>query len=141
MDRYGRLATGDVERVRGRRPGILGASSADAAPVRGRDRSRVHLSDPRPGSAGSTCRGQSRGEAAHDIADALLFLNAESKRRGPGHCRRQIGSGSDAIVVENEARDTRLNRAAGNHEAPSSQILRYLGRADRSRTGLVRGGC
>ncbi|MGH7114206.1 MAG: Eco57I restriction-modification methylase domain-containing protein, partial [Stellaceae bacterium] len=82
---------------------------------------------------------QEPGRGRHDIADALLFLDAERKARArplPAVDRFRLG----AIVVENEARDTRLDRAAGNHEAPSSQILRYLGRAEPQSDGAVRWG-
>lgn len=43
-------------------------------------------------------------------------------------------------MVENEARDTLLDRAGGSHEAPSSQILRYLGRAEAQSGGTLRWG-
>ena len=45
-----------------------------------------------------------------------------------------------AVVVENEARDTPLDRASGAGEAPSSQILRYLSRAEAQSGGAVRWG-
>ncbi len=70
---------------------------------------------------------QEPGRGRHDIADALLFIDAERKSRArplPAVDRFRLG----AVVVENEARDTLLDRAAGNHEAPASQILLYLGR-------------
>lgn len=44
------------------------------------------------------------------------------------------------VVVENEARDTRLDRASGGAEASSSQILRYLGRAEAQSGGVLRWG-
>jgi hypothetical protein len=82
---------------------------------------------------------QEPGRGRHDIADALLFTDTEKKARArplPAVERFRLG----AVVVENEARDTRLDRAAGNHEAPSSQILRYLGRAEPQSNGAVRWG-
>jgi hypothetical protein len=82
---------------------------------------------------------QEPGRGRHDIADALLFIDAERKARArplPAVDRFRLG----AVVVENEARDTRLDRAAGYHEAPSSQILRYLGRAEPQSNGAVRWG-
>ena len=90
-------------------------------------------------SAGSTCRNKSRGEGRRDVADALLFLDAESKARA-----RPLASADrfrlGAVVVENEARDTRLDRAGSNGEAPSSQLLRYLGRAEVQSGGKLRWG-
>lgn len=44
------------------------------------------------------------------------------------------------VVVENEARDKPLDRASGGGEAPSSQILRYLGRAEAMSGGAVKWG-
>jgi hypothetical protein len=77
---------------------------------------------------------QEPGRGHRDIADALLFLDAESKARA-----RPLASADrfrlGAIVVENEARDTRLDRAGSNGEAPSSQLLRYLGRAEAQSGG------
>jgi hypothetical protein len=82
---------------------------------------------------------QEPGRGRRDIADALLFLDPDRKARAPPLLavdRFRLG----AIVVENEARDTVLDRAASNHEAPSSQILRYLGRAEAQSDGAVRWG-
>jgi hypothetical protein len=42
--------------------------------------------------------------------------------------------------VENEARDTPLDRASGKGEAPSSQLLRYLIRAQTQSDGAVQWG-
>ena len=75
-----------------------------------------------------------------DIADALLFLNEPAKdkaRRQPIRANRfRFG----VIVVENEARDTPLDRASGKGEAPSSQILRYISRAEVQSGGVLRWG-
>src|SRR5579862_9091132 len=82
---------------------------------------------------------QEPGRGRRDIADALLFLDAGRKARArplPSVDRFRIG----AIVVENEARDTRLDRAGSNGEAPSSQLLRYLGRAEAQSGGNLRWG-
>jgi hypothetical protein len=80
---------------------------------------------------------QEPGRGRRDIADALLFLNADSKARArPMRSVDRFGLG--AVVVENEARDTLLDRAAGAAEAPSSQILRYLGRAEAASGGRLR---
>ncbi len=77
---------------------------------------------------------QEPGRGRHDIADALLFIDAGAKERArplPAIDRFRLG----AVVVENEARDTRLDRGSGSHEAPSTQILRYLGRAEAQTGG------
>jgi hypothetical protein len=82
---------------------------------------------------------QEPGRGRRDIADALLFLDAESKARArplPSADRFRLG----AIVVENEARDTRLDRGGSGGEAPSSQLLRYLGRAEAILGGNLRWG-
>ena len=82
---------------------------------------------------------QTPGRGRHDVADALLFLSEADKdtaRRLASVDRFRHG----AVVVENEARDTPLDRASGQGEAPSSQILRYLGRAEGQSGGVVRWG-
>ncbi len=82
---------------------------------------------------------QEPGRGRRDIADALLFLSLEAKdraRRLQGSERFRLG----AVVVENEARDTPLDRASGAAEAPSSQILRYLARAESQSGGAVQWG-
>src|SRR5580704_10584751 len=72
---------------------------------------------------------QEPGKGRKDIADALLFLNADDKAKA-----RRLHQTADrfrlgVVVVEYEARDTPLDRASGKGEAPSSQLLRYLIRA------------
>jgi hypothetical protein len=82
---------------------------------------------------------QEPGKGRRDIADALLFIDADTKARArplPTVERFRLG----AVVVENEARDTRLDRGSASHEAPSSQILRYLGRAEAQTGGALRWG-
>ena len=82
---------------------------------------------------------QEPGRGRRDIADALLFLNPASKdaaSRVRGAERFRHG----AVVVENEARDTRLDRASGEKETPSAQLLRYLARAQTQSDGAVRWG-
>jgi hypothetical protein len=82
---------------------------------------------------------QEPGRGRRDIADALLFIDSAIKARARPLApveRFRLG----AVVVENEARDTRLDRAGGSHEAPSSQILRYLGRAEAQTGGTLRWG-
>lgn len=82
---------------------------------------------------------QEPGKGRKDLADALLFGDAAAKdvaRKLPTADRFRHG----LVVVENEARDTVLDRAAGKGEAPSSQIVRYLGRADAESGGACRWG-
>ncbi len=82
---------------------------------------------------------QEPGRGRHDIADALLFIDAGSKEHARplrSVDRFRIG----AVVVENEARDTLLDRGSAGHEAPSTQILRYLGRAEAQSGGTLRWG-
>jgi hypothetical protein len=82
---------------------------------------------------------QEPGRGHRDIADALLFIDPEAKARAlPLHSADRFRLGS--VVVENEARDTRLDRASSGHEAPSSQILRYLSRAEVQSGGSLRWG-
>jgi len=82
---------------------------------------------------------QEPGRGHRDIADALLFLTdaaKDSSRKLASADRFKLG----AMVVENEARDTPLDRGSASHEAPSSQILRYLSRAETQSDGAVRWG-
>ncbi len=72
---------------------------------------------------------QEPGRGRKDVPDALLFLSRQRKDTALrlDHSERfRYGS----VVVENEARDTLLDRASAGHESPSSQALRYLKRAD-----------
>ena len=82
---------------------------------------------------------QTPGRGRSDIADALLFATPQDRAAAmtmPAATRFQRG----AVVVENEARTTALDRASGKGEAPSSQILRYLIAADAQSNGAVRWG-
>jgi hypothetical protein len=82
---------------------------------------------------------QEPGRGHRDIADALLFLDPETAAKArplPSVDRFRLGS----IVVENEARDTRLDRAGSAGEAPASQLLRYLGRGEAQSGGVLRWG-
>lgn len=82
---------------------------------------------------------QEPGKGRKDLADALLFGDAMAKdtaRKLPSAERFRHG----LVVVENEARDTALDRAAGKGEAPASQIMRYVVRADAASGGACRWG-
>lgn len=82
---------------------------------------------------------QEPGRGRRDIADALLFTTEQNKSNSlPQRPADRFRQG--AVVVENEARETPLDRASGLHEAPSSQILRYLGRAEAASGGTLRWG-
>ena len=83
---------------------------------------------------------QEPGRGRRDIADALLFVDAHTKARARGEAATADRFRFGAVVVENEARDTLLDRASGNAETPSTQILRYLGRAEAHSGGAVRWG-
>ena len=74
-----------------------------------------------------------------DVADALLFLDDAAKQRAtplPPIARIRHGT----VIVENEARLTQLDRASAAGEAPSSQLLRYMSRADVQSNGTLRWG-
>jgi hypothetical protein len=80
---------------------------------------------------------QEPGRGHKDIADELLFLSDEAKAEATHlrHSAERFRHG--VVVVENEARDTPLDRASGKSEAPSSQVLRYLSRAETMSDGAV----
>ncbi len=83
---------------------------------------------------------QPRADARRrDVADALLFLDAAAKERA---LRLQPAArlGHGAVIVENEARATRLDRALSGSEAPATQILRYMSRAEVHSGGSLRWG-
>jgi predicted small lipoprotein YifL len=81
---------------------------------------------------------QTPGKGRQDVADALLFLTEpDSTVRGLSSVDRFRHG---VVVVENEARDTLLDRASGKGETPSGQIVRYLGRAEGQSGGAVRWG-
>ncbi len=85
-------------------------------------------------------RQQEPGRGRRDIADALLFLDGAAKDRArPVASAERFRHG--VVVVENEARETPLDRASGKGETPSSQILRYLGRPRGSPAAPCAGAC
>ena len=63
---------------------------------------------------------QEPGRGRRDIADALLFLDEDAKARARAQPLSAERFRFGAVVVENEARDTALDRASGKGEAPSS---------------------
>ena len=74
-----------------------------------------------------------------DVADALLFLAPAARQAAqalPPTARFRHGT----VIVENEARHTRLDRAPASNEAPATQILRYMARAETQSDGLMRWG-
>ncbi len=74
-----------------------------------------------------------------DVADALLFLTPSAKAASlPRKPIDRFTHGS--MIVENEARETRLDRAAAGHESPASQILRYMSRSATHSNGTMRWG-
>lgn len=83
---------------------------------------------------------QEPGRGRRDIADELLFLSEEAKAAASRLHLTAERFRHGVVVVENEARDTPLDRASGKNEAPSSQLLRYLSRADTVSDGAVRWG-
>lgn len=83
---------------------------------------------------------QAAGGGRRDIPDALLFTTAVNRDQAaaipaPGDRYRLA-----AVVVENEARDTPLDRGSGKGGTPASQILRYLALAEPASGGAVRWG-
>ena len=80
------------------------------------------------------------GHRRRDIADELLFATEEAKTAAQQVIDKTARFRRAAVVVENEARDTLLDRAKGQKEAPSHQILRYLNRADTIVGSTVRWG-
>ena len=83
---------------------------------------------------------QEPGRGRHDIADELLFLTEDAKAQAASLPATANRFHHGVVVVENEARDTPLDRASGLRETPSSQILRYLSRAETVSNGAVRWG-
>jgi hypothetical protein len=82
---------------------------------------------------------QEPGRGRRDIADALLFIDSETKAKA-SRLRSADRFRLGAIVVEHEARDTRLDRAGSGGETPATQLLRYLGRAETESDGACRWG-
>ena len=83
---------------------------------------------------------QEPGRGRRDIAGALLFRDEDAKARTRAQPLSAERFRLGVVVVENEARDTPLDRASGEAEAPSSQIIRYLDRAEGISGGAVRWG-
>ena len=83
---------------------------------------------------------QEPGAGRRDIADALLFADPAAKARALAAAASAERFRHGLVVAEFEARETRLDRAGGSGETPSTQILRYLGRADAQSGGAVRWG-
>lgn len=83
---------------------------------------------------------QEPGRGRRDVADDLLFLSVREKTVAQGLSDRAARFRHGVVVVENEARDTVLDRAKGQAEAPSHQILRYLKRSDGIAGSTVRWG-
>lgn len=74
-----------------------------------------------------------------DVADALLFRDETAKQRAtPLPPVERIRHGT--VIVESEARFTKLDRASAAGKAPSSQLLRYMSRADVQSNGTLRWG-
>ncbi len=74
-----------------------------------------------------------------DVADALLFRDETAKQGAtPLPPIERIRHGT--VIVESEARFTQLDRASAAGEAPSSQLLRYMSRADVQSEGTQRWG-
>ncbi|MCA3278377.1 MAG: restriction endonuclease [Roseomonas sp.] len=83
---------------------------------------------------------QAAGGGRRDIPDALLFTSPANHAEAaaiaaPGDRYRLA-----AVVVENEARETPLDRGSGKSGTPASQILRYLALAEPASGGAVRWG-
>jgi hypothetical protein len=83
---------------------------------------------------------QEPGRGRRDIADELLFPSEEAKDRAAHLARTADRFRHGVVVVENEARDTLLDRGSATHEAPSSQLLRYLSRSETISDGAVKWG-
>jgi hypothetical protein len=81
---------------------------------------------------------QEPGRGRRDIADELLFLSEEAKDRAAHLARTADRFRHGVVVVENEARDTLLDRGSATHEAPSSQLLRYTATRCASPPGMRR---
>ncbi len=83
---------------------------------------------------------QEPGRGRRDVADELLFLTPDARDTAASLPQTADRFRHGVVVVENEARDTPLDRASGNAEAPSSQVLRYLSRAETASDGAVHWG-
>lgn len=83
---------------------------------------------------------QPPGRDRRDIPDALLFRSAADRDRAAAMHDPAQRYRLAAVVVESEARDTRLDRGGGRGGTPASQILRYLALAEPQSGGAVRWG-
>jgi hypothetical protein len=83
---------------------------------------------------------QAAGAGRRDIPDALLFTSSTSRDQAAAMTAPADRYRLAAIVVENEARDTPLDRGSGKGGTPASQILRYLALAEPASGGAVRWG-
>lgn len=83
---------------------------------------------------------QAAGGGRRDIPDALLFRTGADRARAAALRTPADRYPLAAVVVENEARDTPLDRGSGRSGTPASQILRYLALAEPASGGAVRWG-
>jgi len=83
---------------------------------------------------------QAAGGGRRDIPDALLFTSQASRDQAAALRDPTDRYRLAAVVVENEARDTPLDRGSGKGGTPASQILRYLALAEPASGGAVRWG-
>ncbi len=81
---------------------------------------------------------QEPGRGRRDIADALLFVSEQAKAKARMERASADRFRFGAVVAENEVRDTPLDRASGKSETPSTQIIRYLSRAENQSGGVLR---
>ncbi len=83
---------------------------------------------------------QSPDRSRRDIPDALLFRTPAAQAKAAATKDPRGRYAEATVVVESEARDTRLDRASGSSGTPASQILRYLALAEPASGGGVRWG-
>lgn len=83
---------------------------------------------------------QAAGHDRRDIPDALLFRTEADRTRAAAIRQPADRYRFAVVVVENEARDTQLDRGGGKSGTPASQILRYLALAEPASGGAVRWG-
>jgi len=75
-----------------------------------------------------------------DIPDALLFRTQAAQAKAAAMKDPRGRYAEATVVVESEARDTRLDRASGGSGTPALQILRCLALAEPASGGAVRWG-
>jgi hypothetical protein len=83
---------------------------------------------------------QSAETRRRDIPDALLFRTPAAKAKAAATKDPRLRYAEASVLVENEARDTLLDRAGGASGTPASQILRYLALAEPASGGAIRWG-